>query len=131
MMSELVKQPNESDVATVEQLRDCPVFVPRFDIAENDDELTLWGDMPGVQSSDFDIQFENRQLTVHGKVASRQASGQYLIREYGVGDFRRTFTIGESIDTSKIAAVLHDGVLTLRLPKTEEVKPRRIQVKGA
>lgn len=103
-------------------------YVPRFDIWEADNELVLYGDLPGVTPESLDIRFENGELVVHGKVSPRH-DGQFLYGEYGVGDFYRSFTVGEMIDSDKISAELQHGVLTLRLPKSEKVKPRRIEVK--
>ena len=54
---------------------------------------------------------------------------EYLLREYGTGDYYRTFQVSEAVDASKITADYSDGVLTLHLPKTEAVKPRKIEVK--
>jgi HSP20 family molecular chaperone IbpA len=85
--------------------------------------------MPGVAAENLDIQFENRELRIHGKVCPRHQDLAFLYGEYGIGDFYRTFTIGETIDSQKIDAELKDGVLILHLPKTEAVKPRRIAVK--
>ncbi|WP_442506005.1 Hsp20/alpha crystallin family protein [Novipirellula sp. SH528] len=104
-------------------------YVPRFDIWEGEEELLLYGDLPGVSVEDLDIRFENRELTIHGKVAARH-EGEFLIGEYGTGDFHRTFTVGESIDAEKISAEMKHGVLTLTLPKSEKVKPRRIKVQA-
>ncbi|GAA4453563.1 Hsp20/alpha crystallin family protein [Novipirellula rosea] len=104
-------------------------YVPRFDIWEGEEELLLYGDLPGVSVDDLDIRFENRELTIHGKVAARH-EGEFLMGEYGTGDFHRTFTVGESIDAEKISAEMKHGVLTLRLPKSEKVKPRRIKVQA-
>lgn len=129
-MAEMVKQESGGNVATAEHTRDNPLFTPRFDIFERDEELVLWGDLPGVTADDIDIDFENKELTIRGRVTPRQESSQYLLAEYGVGDFYRTFSIGESIDTEKISAELTNGVLTLHLPKTEAVKPRKIAVKA-
>ncbi|WP_235908972.1 Hsp20/alpha crystallin family protein [Roseiconus nitratireducens] len=106
-------------------------FAPRFDIWEGDDELVLYGDLPGVDPDSLDIEFENRQLTIHGKTCRKRASVNHLYSEYEVGDFHRTFTIGEAIDSAKISAELHQGVLALHLPKAAEARPRRIQVKTA
>lgn len=130
-MTQLVRQSNGIHVPNGEQTREHPVFTPRFDIYEKDEEIVLWGDLPGVQPEDLDIRFEGGQLTIHGKVPQRQENVQYLLSEYGVGDFQRSFTIGETIDSSKIEAELRDGVLSVHLPKTEESKPRRIEVKGS
>jgi HSP20 family molecular chaperone IbpA len=120
----------ESDEVARSENTHQNTYVPRFDIWENDDELLLYGDMPGVEPENLDIRFENDQLTLHGKVAPRQKGINFVYGEYGVGDFHRSFTIGESIDSAKISAEMHNGVLTLHLPKTEKVKPRRIEVKA-
>lgn len=107
-----------------------PTFQPRFDIWEGDDELILYGDLPGVKSEDLNVKFENRQLTIYGKVERYHDGGETWFCEYGVGDFQRSFTIGEAINSEAISAELHDGVLTLHLPKSDRVKPRRIEVKA-
>ena len=103
-------------------------FVPRFDIWEGAEGWMLYGDLPGVSADDLDIRFENRELTIRGKVAPRH-EGDFLFDEYEVGDFHRTFTVGESIDAEKISAEMHNGVLKLLLPKTEKLKPRKIDIK--
>lgn len=104
-------------------------FLPRFDVWEGDEELILYGDLPGVDADGLDIQFENRQLRIHGKVCQPCDGVDCLHSEYGVGDFYRSFMIGEAIDTEAISAELRDGVLTLHLPKSAEAKPRRIDIK--
>jgi HSP20 family molecular chaperone IbpA len=86
--------------------------------------------MPGVSIEDIDIHFEDRQLTIRGKVAPRNEGCALVAGEYGIGDFQRTFTIGEAINAEKIAADLKNGVLSLKLPKSEAVKPRKIAVKA-
>lgn len=128
-MSTLLQQKQPTESSTMECKCPGTAYRARFDIRETADELTLYGDLPGVRTEDLEIQFENRELTIHGKVAPRQTGHQYLYAEYGVGDFYRTFTIGESIDPSNITAELKDGVLTLHLPKTAAVKPRRIEIR--
>jgi len=126
-MTEQEKQTGDS--GTPESTRQS-TYVPRFDIWEGEEELLLFGDLPGVAPDDLDIRFENRELTISGKVAERGGSdGGY--REYGIGDFHRTFTVGESIDVEKISADMQDGVLKLRLPKSEKLKPRRIKVQSS
>jgi HSP20 family molecular chaperone IbpA len=132
-MTTLVTQ-NESkqeqnSMTNVEQTREGMTFTPRFDIWETEDELLLYGDLPGVKAEDLDIQFEHNQLVVHGRVSPRHENQTFLYSEYGIGDFHRSFTIGESIDASKISAEITGGVLTLHLPKSDAIKPRRIAVK--
>lgn len=122
-------EPRPGEV-TVERTRNGGTYVPRFDIYETDSELVLFGDMPGVAPEDLDIRFENRELTICGKVARRHEGIDFLYGEYGIGDFYRSFTIGESIDGSKISAELKNGVLTLHLPKVEEAQPKKIEVKA-
>lgn len=105
-------------------------YLPNVDIFETRDELTVLADMPGVSGEDIDIHFEDGELAIHGKVKERQPEGlSYVLREYGIGGFYRTFQISESIDPERINAEHRDGVLTLHLPKVEAVKPRRITVK--
>ena len=73
------------------------------------------------------MRFEKGELSLYGKVQLRQAPAEYL--EYGVGDFFRSFAIAPEIDSDKISAECRDGVLTLHLPKQEQVKPKRIAVR--
>ena len=119
-------------VATVpERTRSTQAFVPNVDIIEKDDELTLLADVPGVRSDDIELDFENGTLTVHGAVPPRQPDGtNYLLREYGTGDFHRSFQVSETIDAERISAELSNGVLTLHLPKVEAAKPRKISVQA-
>ncbi len=128
---------NESTLATPrktqpepEPTRQTPIYQPRFDIVENENELTLYGDLPGLEQNQLDVRYENEQLIIHGKVDDRNDDVKYLRQEYGIGDFHRTFVIGESIDAAKITAEVHNGVLVIHLPKSEAVKPKRIEVKS-
>lgn len=114
-----------------ERNRSGKTYSPRIDILETADELVLYADLPGVAAENLDIQFENGELTIHGKVAPRHENVNFLYGEYGAGDFHRTFTIGEMIDAERIVAELSQGVLTLHLPKAERVKPRKIDVKAS
>lgn len=105
-------------------------YTPRVDVLENEDQFVLFADLPGVKPDSLNLTFENGELTVHGRCEQRAYTGAWVFAEYGVGDFYRTFTLGEQIDPERIAAELKNGVLTVRLPKKETVKPRRIQVKA-
>jgi len=104
-------------------------YRPNVDIVESGDDILLVADLPGARSADIDVHFEDGSLTLHARVSQRGApESRYLLQEYGVADFRRTFQISEHIDASRITAEYHDGVLTLRLPKVEAIKPRKISV---
>jgi HSP20 family molecular chaperone IbpA len=128
MSNELMNR-EEKEAACAERTCDSAVFTPRVDILETDDELLLYADLPGVAPDGLNISYENKELTIEGKVPARHSGVEHLHSEYGVGDFRRTFTIGELIDVESIAAELKHGALTVHLPKSDRVKPRRIEVK--
>jgi HSP20 family molecular chaperone IbpA len=130
-MSELAKRETGSGVATVERTRGGVTYVPRFDIVETEEELMLFGDVPGVTQENVELRFENEHLVINAKVEPRHAGRKSLYAEYGIGDFYREFRISEAVDAGKISAELNNGVLTVHLPKTEQVKPRRIEVKTA
>lgn len=128
-MSELSKQ--EHGAGTAERTRSGQSYSPRIDIVETQNELTLYADMPGVAPSGVDLRFEGGELSLEGHVAVRNQGVHYLLHEYGIGDFHRSFSIGSEIDASKINAEMKDGVLTVHLPKTEAVKPKRIEVQAS
>jgi HSP20 family protein len=105
-------------------------FTPRFDVWENEQEFVLSGDLPGVEPAELEVRYEKQELTIEGKVAPRQEAARYFGVEYGVGDFHRSFRVGDQIDGTAIAAELKGGVLTVRLPKRAEVRPRKIAVQA-
>jgi HSP20 family molecular chaperone IbpA len=112
-----------------ERTRSGRVFRPGVDIVERKDALLVHADMPGARPDEIDVQFQNGMLTIVGRVRPRQPEGtSFLVREYGVGDFERTFQVSEKIDVSRVTADYQHGVLTLRLPKSEAAMPRRITV---
>ncbi|MEM6687844.1 MAG: Hsp20/alpha crystallin family protein [Planctomycetota bacterium] len=102
-------------------------FSPRFDLVRSDESLELFGDMPGVDQENLTIEIVNGHLTIAGKV-ERRLDGPWLRQEYGVGDFHRSFRLGDDIDIDQISANLQDGVLHLTLPIAERAKPRKIEV---
>jgi HSP20 family protein len=105
-------------------------YTPRVDIQENDQELVLYADVPGVKPEDADIRFQNGELILHARCTPRIQGVNYLLEEYGVGDFYRAFSISDTVDANKIAAEIKNGVLTVHLPKAEALKPKKIKVKG-
>jgi len=122
---------NAGEVARVERTRDRHTYVPNVDIIETSDEFLVVADMPGVAANAVDIRYERGVLTIHGKAEPRQDEEKtsYLLREYGIGDYYRSFQLGEGINPDKIEARLKDGVMELRLPKSEASKPKKIAVK--
>lgn len=121
----------QSAAGSAERTRSGRFYRPNVDILEKPDELLLFADMPGAKSGEIDIRFEDGELTIYGPAAMRQAEGEsYLLTEYGVGDFYRTFRVSEEIDAAQIRAEYCDGVLCLHLPKVEAAKPRKIDVQA-
>jgi HSP20 family protein len=123
------KEPVENG-QRLEQTRSGFYYRPNVDILERTDDLVVLADMPGSSPESIDIHFEDGELTIHAKVEPREPQANYLLREYGVGDFYRAFRVSENVDASKIAAEYTDGVLRLTLPKAEAAKPRKINVKA-
>jgi len=118
--------------STPETISQGTFYTPLVDIIETQDEFMFEADMPGVKPQDVDITFENGVLTIRGNVQERRPESQYyLLAEYGVGNFYRSFTIDTPINAEGIRAELRNGVLDLHVPKAESVKPRRIEVKAA
>lgn len=129
-MSETMTAPMQT--SQQEQARAGRHFRPNVDIVETANELIVHADMPGVQRDDIDIRFDDGELTIHGHVQPRQPAGQsYMLQQYEVGHFHRTFRLGEHVDAEKIRAEFARGVLTLHLPKHESARPRKIAVQGA
>jgi HSP20 family molecular chaperone IbpA len=105
------------------------VYMPTADIFEAEPALTVVLEMPGVDRSKVDINVESGVLTVEGRLDFSKYEGmQPIYTEYNIGHYRRSFSLSNKIDQSKISAEMKDGVLTITLPKAEEAKPRRISV---
>jgi HSP20 family protein len=106
------------------------IFVPAADIYETEIELTVILEMPGVEKKNVDVRVEDDVLTVEGRLDLAKYQGlQPLYTEYNIGHYARSFRLSSKIDQSKIAAEMNDGVLSLKLPKIEEAKPRTIQIR--
>lgn len=125
------KNENESSAAQAGRSESARTYMPGCDVIEKENELVLMADIPGVRAEDIEVSFERGLLTIHAAVSPTSEAGRkYLHREYGVGDYHRSFQIGEGIDAGRIEADFKNGVLTLRLPKSVDVLPRKIAVKA-
>ncbi len=125
MTTEITK----SNVETPELAQQRNWQAPLFDIFENNDELLLVADMPGVNSDNIKIQLDKNELIIEGK-RKVSAHSNALAVERSACDYRRIFTIPPGVDEMKIKAENKHGVLRLHLPKSEAVKPRQILVKA-
>jgi HSP20 family protein len=110
------------------QQRNEQFVMPVASVTENGDSYLLEVEMPGVNKEGLDISVENNELTITGRRSLPQLDGTCIHRESRSENFRRAFELDPSIDTSKIGAKIEQGILTLTLPKAEQVKPRKITV---
>jgi HSP20 family protein len=101
---------------------------PSASVTENADGYILELEMPGVNKDGLDISIENNELSITGRRSNPGIEGALIHRESRPHNYRRSFEIDPSIDTGKISARITQGVVTLTLPKAEEVKPRKIKV---
>ena len=102
---------------------------PALSVIEDGDGYTLQVEMPGVNKEGLEISVENNELRIVGRRSLPTIDGTLVHRESRSENFRRVFELDPSIDTSKISAHIEQGILTLRLPKAEQVKPRKITVR--
>jgi HSP20 family protein len=102
--------------------------LPPANICEEKEAYLLELEMPGVSKDGIEVTVEANELTIVGRRADQEIQGEVVYRESRRGDYRRTFELDPSIDTTKIEAKMEQGVLRLTLPKAEQVKPHRIQV---
>ena len=103
-------------------------LLPEVNIFETKDGYVLEAEMPGVGKDGLEITLEGNEITIVGHRRPEVANGEVLFRERHLADYRRVFELDPAIDTAKVSAKMDQGVLTLTLPKSERVKPRKISV---
>ena len=101
---------------------------PLADVEETDDAYTVEIDLPGVAREDVDIQLDDRRLTVSGDIEEKKRTGILYRRTRRVGRFHFSVTLPGDVDADNVSAQLHDGVLTVHVPKSAQAKPRRIAI---
>jgi len=122
-MKTLVRENRDSE------LRQNEHFVaPIASIIEDGEGYMLQVEMPGVNEDGLDVSVENNELTIIGRRSLPTVEGTLIHRESRREDYRRAFELDPSIDADKISAKIDQGVVTLTLPKAEQVKPRKIKV---
>ncbi|PQJ33993.1 heat-shock protein [Salinibacter sp. 10B] len=106
------------------------VWAPRTDLVETEDAYRIHLDVPGVSKDELKINYKDNQLTVSGERASdRTDEGEEYVRvERAFGHFYRSFTLPRTVNADNIEAAYENGVLTITVPKTEDVKPRQIEI---
>ena len=103
-----------------------------LDVVEDEDSYIVKASVPGVKPEDIDITYEKGMLTVRGELKdeSESTKGQYHLRERRYGSFTRTINLPATVKAEEIKANYQDGILTLKMPKAEEVKPKRIAIQA-
>jgi HSP20 family protein len=103
---------------------------PAVDIFETEDELVLKADVPQVDLKDIDVRVENQTITISGerKFDKEDSTKGYHRIERGYGQFTRSFSVPQTVDTEKVAAEYHNGVLTVKMPKKAAAKLRQVKI---
>lgn len=106
-------------------------WMPPVDIHESEDAYTLVADLPGMKKEDISVNIVEDRVTLKGsrKREERHEEKGYRRYERAEGTFERSFRINGGVDAAKVEATFENGVLTVKLPKPEETKPRQIEVK--
>jgi len=105
-------------------------FQPNVDIRDLGGEVVFTADIPGAKAAGIDVSFEDGVLTMHATVPPREQPGRPIRQEYGIGNYRRSFRLGEGFDASQITADYARGVLTVRVPRLAAVRPRKVEVRA-
>lgn len=116
-----------------ETVRDGGAWFMPTEVVESEDELRFAIEMPGLRPEDIEITVQNNVLTVSAekKAEEERAEREYRLFERRYGRMQRSFTVPPTVSSDRCEAQYENGVLTLRLPKSEEAKPRRIAVNGS
>ncbi len=113
---------------TTERAAPQEFVAPEVNIFETKEGYVLEAEMPGVSKDGIEVTLEGTEMTILGHRRGQPMPGQSLVSECATADCRRVFELDPAIDTARISARMEQGVLTLTLPKSERVKPRKIAV---
>lgn len=111
----------------LERRQDLTTIAPVVDIFENEDEILLHADMPGVAKDKVTVHVDNGRLEISG-LRNLESKGVENWQEFRDVEYKRVFSVPQSIDVSQVNAELKEGVLRLHLPKSEAAKPRTIKI---
>lgn len=105
-------------------------YQPNVDICDCGAEVLIVADIPGARTDGIDVSFEDGVLSLEAKVQPRDLPGRCVVQEYGIGDYRRSFRLGDDFDASQITADYRHGVLTIHVPRLAAVRPRKVEVRA-
>jgi len=108
-----------------------PTVLPKVNVIEKEEAFHLEAETPGMTQKDVSIEFHNGVLTLkgHREKDSQSDKNDYRIREFSKQSFARSFRLSDQIDSEKVAARMDQGVLKVTLPKKEQAKPKKIDIK--
>jgi HSP20 family protein len=114
------------------EAREAAAWLPAIDVAETQDRFVITAELPGVDPDDVDISVENSVLTLRGdrRFYRETKEDDFHRIERRFGNFARSITLPSTVDPERIRASFDAGVLTIEVPKKEEAKPRKIQIKA-
>ena len=125
-------QTRDKQAVERERTRPGPSFRPDVDIVERPEEFLVYADLPGVDDRHVEVRLEDGVLSIEAELASGpDPAWTPLYQEYRLGGWQREFRLSEAIDSERIHATMRDGVLEVRLPKSERHRPRQIPVQSA
>lgn len=112
--------------------REMPVMTPAMDVMETDNDYQIRASLPGVRPEDIDITAAGNTITIRAqrKEEMEQQGENYLLRERRAGMFSRTITLPEQVNVDQVEAMTENGVLMVRIPKSEQARPKRIEVRA-
>jgi HSP20 family protein len=105
-------------------------FIPRMDVSETDTEVTVSAELPGLEEKEITVEVEDSSLSIRGerKVEDEQEGKSWFRREQTYGAFHRCVELPDNVDTDKAKATFKNGILSITVPKTKEVEPKRKQL---
>ena len=113
------------------QRDNVPAMLPPVDVTEDEGGITLIADLPGASKEQLSIRVDGDALTIEAPIDIGEIDKlEPVYAEVRSGRYRRSFTLSRELDSTRVEAALKDGVLTLRVPKLEHAKPRRIEVRA-
>lgn len=127
------KQPeNSTSVERTNSETRVNTYLPRTDIVDSENDVKIWAEMPGLDSETVKVTLEKNVLTLEGKINTPVYPEGYSlkVKEFPVGNYRRTFKLGQDFNCEDIQAKMKNGVLCLILPKSKDLGPKKINVKA-
>lgn len=118
----------KTETNTPERVSKRPVVIPAVDIFENKDEILVIADVPGTDSEGLNVHFDKDQLFIEATSGTLEDEVKPLFKEFAKVNYRRVFELAPGIDVENITAELKNGVVSIHLPKSAALKPRKITI---